>query len=86
MIDSLPHFLPIAQKWPTGEDLGLKNGVDWHRFAVLTMHRPSKVDATEKRAELLGAIDSIAAQIPVIPFIRALSNASPRPASRLILN
>jgi UDP-N-acetylglucosamine 2-epimerase (non-hydrolysing) len=66
MIDSLRHFLPIAQKSPIGDDLGLKNGADWHRFGVLTLHRPSNVDSTEKLAELLGAIDSIAAQIPVI--------------------
>jgi UDP-N-acetylglucosamine 2-epimerase (non-hydrolysing) len=66
MIDSLRHFLPIAQKSPIGEDLALKNGADWHRFGVLTLHRPSNVDSTEKLAELLGAIDSIATQIPVI--------------------
>jgi UDP-N-acetylglucosamine 2-epimerase (non-hydrolysing) len=66
MIDSLRHFLPIAQESPIGEDLGLKNGTDWHHFAVLTLHRPSNVDSTEKLAELLGAIDSIAAQVPVI--------------------
>ena len=66
MIDSLRHFLPIAQESPIGEDLALKNGVGWNRFAVLTLHRPSNVDSTEKLAELLGAIDSIAAQVPVI--------------------
>jgi UDP-N-acetylglucosamine 2-epimerase (non-hydrolysing) len=66
MIDSLRHFLPIAQKSPIGEDLALKNGAAWHRFGVLTLHRPSNVDSTAKLAELLGAIDAIAAQIPVI--------------------
>src|SRR5580692_1718559 len=66
MIDSLRHFLPIAQKSSIGDELGLKNGADWHRFGVLTLHRPSNVDSTEKLAELLGAIDAIAAQIPVI--------------------
>ena len=66
MIDSLRHFLPIAQKSPIGEDLGLKNGADWQRFAVLTLHRPSNVDSTEKLAELLGAIDSIASEVPVV--------------------
>src|ERR1700675_196308 len=66
MIDSLRHFLPIAQKSRIGEDLGLKNATDWHRFGVLTLHRPSNVDSTEKLAELLGAINSIAAQVPVV--------------------
>jgi UDP-N-acetylglucosamine 2-epimerase (non-hydrolysing) len=33
---------------------------------VLTLHRPSNVDSTEKLTELLGAIDAVAEQIPVI--------------------
>jgi UDP-N-acetylglucosamine 2-epimerase (non-hydrolysing) len=66
MIDSLRHFLPIAQESRIGEELGLKNGSDWRRFAVLTLHRPSNVDSTEKLTELLRAIDVVAAQIPVI--------------------
>jgi UDP-N-acetylglucosamine 2-epimerase (non-hydrolysing) len=66
MIDSLRHSLPIAQKSRVGEDLGLKNGADWKRFGVLTLHRPSNVDSTEKLAELLGAIDVVAAQVPVV--------------------
>ncbi|HET7258796.1 MAG TPA: UDP-N-acetylglucosamine 2-epimerase (non-hydrolyzing) [Candidatus Acidoferrum sp.] len=66
MIDSLRHFLPIAQKSSIGDDLALKEGTDWRRFGVLTLHRPSNVDSTEKLAELLRAIDSIAAEVPVI--------------------
>jgi UDP-N-acetylglucosamine 2-epimerase (non-hydrolysing) len=66
MIDSLRHFLPIAQQSPIGETLALKNSNGWHRFAVLTLHRPSNVDSTEKLGELLRAIDAIAAQVPVI--------------------
>jgi UDP-N-acetylglucosamine 2-epimerase (non-hydrolysing) len=66
MIDSLRHFLPIAQKSRIGEDLHLKEAANWQPFGVLTLHRPSNVDSTEKLAELLGAIDAIAAQIPVI--------------------
>ncbi len=66
MIDSLRHFLPIAQRSGIGEDLGLKNGAGWQRFGVLTLHRPSNVDSTEKLRELLGAIDAVAAEMPVI--------------------
>jgi UDP-N-acetylglucosamine 2-epimerase (non-hydrolysing) len=66
MIDSLLHFLPIAQQSKIGENLALKNANGWHRFAVLTLHRPSNVDDTAKLAELLGAINSVAAQVPVI--------------------
>src|SRR5260370_13444483 len=60
MIDSLRHFLPIAQQSRIGDDLGLKNGTGWRRFGVLTLHRPSNVDSTEKLSELLGAIDAVA--------------------------
>jgi UDP-N-acetylglucosamine 2-epimerase (non-hydrolysing) len=66
MIDSLRHFLPIAQQSPIGDDLGLKNAANWRRFAVLTLHRPSNVDSTEKLSQLVGAIDAVAAEVPVI--------------------
>lgn len=66
MIDSLRHFLPIAQNSNIGAGLGLKNGSGWSRFAVLTLHRPSNVDSTEKLAQLLDAINSVAAEVPVI--------------------
>lgn len=66
MIDSLRHFLPIAQKSGIGEELALKNGSAWSRFGVLTLHRPSNVDSTEKLTELLGAVDAVAAQVPIV--------------------
>jgi UDP-N-acetylglucosamine 2-epimerase (non-hydrolysing) len=66
MIDSLRHFLPIAQKSAIGSELRLQDGETWKRFAVLTLHRPSNVDSTEKLGELLGAIDAVAREIPVI--------------------
>lgn len=66
MIDSLRQFLPVAQQSAIGDELGLKNGSDWQRFALLTLHRPSNVDSTEKLNQLLGAIDTVAAQMPVI--------------------
>jgi UDP-N-acetylglucosamine 2-epimerase (non-hydrolysing) len=70
MIDSLRHFLPMAQKSLIGGELSLKNGAHggnpWKRFAVLTLHRPSNVDSTEKLSELMGAINAVAQEIPVI--------------------
>jgi UDP-N-acetylglucosamine 2-epimerase (non-hydrolysing) len=66
MIDSLLQFLPIAQKSHVGLDLNLAAGGTWRRFAVLTLHRPSNVDDTEKLRSLLSAIGHIAAEIPVI--------------------
>jgi UDP-N-acetylglucosamine 2-epimerase (non-hydrolysing) len=66
MIDSLRYFLPIAQESRIGHELGLVRGNDWCRFAVLTLHRPSNVDALETLTELLGAINAIATDVPVI--------------------
>lgn len=66
MIDSLRHFLPVARQSKIGEELGLTQSGSWRRFAVLTLHRPSNVDSPGKLNELLGAIDSIAAELPVV--------------------
>jgi UDP-N-acetylglucosamine 2-epimerase (non-hydrolysing) len=66
MIDSLLHFLPFAQQSRIGDELGLRDGKGWRSFGVLTLHRPSNVDSTEKLAELLGTIDAIADQVPIV--------------------
>ena len=66
MIDSLRHFLPMAQQSSIGAKLGLKNDVGWGRFGLLTLHRPSNVDSPEKLSQLLGAIDAVAAEVPII--------------------
>jgi UDP-N-acetylglucosamine 2-epimerase (non-hydrolysing) len=49
-----------------GDDLALKTGANWRRFAILTSHRPSNVDSIEKLACLLRAIDSVAKEVSVI--------------------
>jgi UDP-N-acetylglucosamine 2-epimerase (non-hydrolysing) len=66
MIDSLLHFLPLAQQSRIGEELGLRNDTGWQSFGVLTLHRPSNVDSMEKLAGLLGAIDTIAQHVPIV--------------------
>jgi UDP-N-acetylglucosamine 2-epimerase (non-hydrolysing) len=66
MIDSLLHFLPMAQQSHIGEDLGLVQEGKWQRFAVLTLHRPSNVDSMEKLGGLLDAASAVAAKVPVI--------------------
>jgi UDP-N-acetylglucosamine 2-epimerase (non-hydrolysing) len=66
MIDSLRFFLPMAQRSAVGRELNLVDGEGWRRFAVLTLHRPSNVDSSEKLARLLGVIDSVAKEVPVI--------------------
>jgi len=66
MIDSLRHFLPVAQKSYIGRDLGLMLGENWRRFGVLTLHRPSNVDSLDKLADLLAAVGALAAEVPII--------------------
>jgi UDP-N-acetylglucosamine 2-epimerase (non-hydrolysing) len=66
MIDSLLHFLPIARQSHIGDELRLTLGQTWQRFAVLTLHRPSNVDSMGKLGELLGAVATIAAEVPVM--------------------
>jgi len=66
MIDSLLHFLPFAQQSRIGDELGLHDGKGWQSFGVLTLHRPSNVDSTEKLSEILGAIDTVARQVPIV--------------------
>src|SRR6266404_7149522 len=66
MIDSLRHFLPVAQESSIGRDLGLVDGQSWRRFAVLTLHRPSNVDSAEKLSELMSAIETVATELPII--------------------
>lgn len=91
MIDSLLHFLPFAQQSRIGDELGLHNGKGWQSFGVLTLHRPSNVDSTQKLAELLGVIDAIAQQVPIVfpvhPRTRqqlSLSGIKHHPQLRLI--
>src|SRR5499427_10809890 len=44
MIDALRHFLSLARKSNIDNELGLRDGNCFVRFAVLTLHRPSNVD------------------------------------------
>src|SRR5579872_2987875 len=66
MIDSLRHFFPLAQHSTIGNELDLRDGASWRRFAVLTLHRPSNVDSSDKLTDVLGAIDSVAKEVPII--------------------
>jgi UDP-N-acetylglucosamine 2-epimerase (non-hydrolysing) len=66
MIDSLRHFLSIAQKSSIGEEMALINGEGWKRFGVLTLHRPSNVDSDDKLAELISAVDAVASEVPIV--------------------
>lgn len=67
MIDALQQFLPIARKSKIGEELGLLDGTGKFRpFGVLTLHRPANVDSAEQLRNLMGAVEEVATQVPVI--------------------
>jgi UDP-N-acetylglucosamine 2-epimerase (non-hydrolysing) len=66
MIDSLLCFREKALQSRIGEELGLSDDGKWQKYALLTLHRPSNVDSPENLAKLLDAMDSIAAEIPII--------------------
>jgi UDP-N-acetylglucosamine 2-epimerase (non-hydrolysing) len=66
MIDALRQFLPIAQQSKIGRELSLEDGNGFLPFAILTLHRPSNVDSPETLQRLLGAIEQVAYELPVI--------------------
>jgi len=77
MIDALLQFLPLAEKSRIGEDLGMANGSEWSRYALLTLHRPSNVDSVDDIRQITGAVNTVAEKVPVIFPVH------PRTAERL---
>ena len=62
MIDSLLSVREKAEGSKVLETLGLKK----RAYAVLTLHRPSNVDAPDELRERLAALDPLAARFPVV--------------------
>jgi UDP-N-acetylglucosamine 2-epimerase (non-hydrolysing) len=62
MIDTLRQHLPRARATGSTGRLGVEPG----GYAVLTLHRPSNVDVPEVLGGLLGAIDTIQRELPVV--------------------
>ena len=73
MIDTLMQNRERARESRLPAEIGAVDG----KFALLTLHRPSNVDAPERLAEILEAIGVIAADLPVY------FPAHPRTRSRL---
>ncbi|MEO8602761.1 MAG: UDP-N-acetylglucosamine 2-epimerase (non-hydrolyzing) [bacterium] len=63
VIDSLHWGLPLARLSTIGERLGLAPDA---AFALLTVHRPSNVDAPASLGAILSAATSLALELPVI--------------------
>ncbi|HEU4700389.1 MAG TPA: UDP-N-acetylglucosamine 2-epimerase (non-hydrolyzing) [Gemmatimonadales bacterium] len=62
MVDTLLHLREKARARCMPEHLGLAGAP----YAVVTFHRPSNVDQREPLAEILGALDALAARMPVV--------------------
>jgi len=62
MIDSLVNYLPLINKINIAESFKLKPG----HYTLVTLHRPSNVDDTEKLKNYLDILNRIAAIQPVI--------------------
>ncbi|MCG6957195.1 MAG: UDP-N-acetylglucosamine 2-epimerase (non-hydrolyzing) [Gemmatimonadetes bacterium] len=62
MIDTLLRELPRARDKGTLERLGLHRG----RYVVVTLHRPSNVDAAERLAGILRGLAKVADDVPVV--------------------
>jgi UDP-N-acetylglucosamine 2-epimerase (non-hydrolysing) len=64
MIDTLVRLLPLTQPRPLLEMFGLMNSTGPKPFALVTIHRPSNVDAMLER--ILDSLADIASQLPVV--------------------
>jgi UDP-N-acetylglucosamine 2-epimerase (non-hydrolysing) len=71
MIDSLRQHIERARSQP------LPSGLEARHFAVLTLHRPSNVDAKETLTPIMQAVGDIARRIPIAFPVH------PRTAARL---
>ena len=75
MIDSLYHHIDRARRLPL--PAGLAHG----GYAVVTLHRPSNVDDENELRRICGAINAIAARIPIVfpvhPRTRSRLNGIP---------
>lgn len=62
MIDTLVRLMPLAQdRWPS---LRTQFGAD--RFVLVTLHRPSNVDAADGLNEIISALNHVSNDIPVM--------------------
>ena len=62
MAETLQLFLPAARRRPILQRLGLAP----HGYALATIHRPSNVDDCDRLTDLLGTLEKLAVEIPVV--------------------
>ena len=62
MIDTLVRLMPLAEdRWPA-----LRSEFGFERFVLVTLHRPSNVDAAEGLNEITAALNEVSRELPVI--------------------
>ncbi len=66
MIDTLLDHIHLAGRSDITDKLGLKENGNLKRYAVVTLHRPSNVDAPAVLTGILDALGNLARTIPVI--------------------
>ena len=62
MVDTLLHGLQRARHQSMREQLGVRE----HEYAVVTIHRPSNVDEPARLTAVMGALGSVALEMPVV--------------------
>ena len=62
MVDTLLFLRPQAEALQMASRMGVEAG----RYVVVTLHRPSNVDNPRVLAELIGALDDLGRQMPVL--------------------
>ena len=62
MIDTLVRVMPLAEdRWPS-----LRAQFGFAEFVLVTLHRPSNVDAAEGLNEIISALNEVSEKLPVI--------------------
>ena len=62
MIDTLVRLMPLAKdRWPV-----LRTQFGFDKFVLVTLHRPSNVDAADGLSEIISALNEVSEQVPVI--------------------
>jgi UDP-N-acetylglucosamine 2-epimerase (non-hydrolysing) len=62
MVDSLLRFRPVVEEMKPWEQLGLKR----QGYVLVTLHRPANVDDPQQLSQILGALEEIAKEWPVV--------------------
>jgi UDP-N-acetylglucosamine 2-epimerase (non-hydrolysing) len=62
MIDTLAHMLPKAAQRQMPGRFGVEPGA----YGVVTLHRPSNVDSPEILADLLGTLEAVQSELPLV--------------------